>query len=69
MRCEYPDIYKGVLKKQIGCSDDEITLYMITTASGAYGLILTWLTNDMKQSPKEITAILRKLFTIRSVQL
>lgn len=61
--------YNGVLKKQIGCSDDEITLYMITTASGAYGLILTWLTNDMKQSPKEITAILRKLFTIRSVQL
>ena len=54
------------LRKQIGCSDDEIYLYLIMTASGAYGLIVTWLTNDMKQTPAEITAIIRRLFEIRS---
>ena len=54
------------LKKRIRGSDDEVYLCLMTTASGAYGLILTWLINDMKQTPEEITSILRRLFSIQS---
>ena len=60
---------RNALKKQIGCTDEEIYLYLITTASGAYGLLMTWLINDMKQTPKEIIAILKNLFSIHSFRL
>ena len=60
--------HRNELRKQLNCSDDELYLFLMTTASGAYGLILTWLTRNMKQTPKEITAILRRLFSIRTIR-